>query len=68
MVNVYSYLSVRNFVIADTDENGENWYMTNNSQFTVFGIKVSKLPWVNGKVYMPKCFKIDNKGNFFFNR
>ena len=35
MVNVYSYSSVRNFVIAGTDENGENWYMTNNKQFTV---------------------------------
>ena len=27
--------TVRKFVITDTDENGENWYMTNNNQFTV---------------------------------
>ena len=26
---------VRKFVITDTDENGENLYMTNNNQFTV---------------------------------
>ena len=36
MVNVYLYSSVRYFVIADTDENSENWYMTNNNQFTVY--------------------------------
>ena len=30
----YLYSSVRKFVIMDTDENGENWYMTNNNQFT----------------------------------
>ena len=35
MVNVLLYSSVRNFVIAGTDENGENWYMTNSNQFTV---------------------------------
>ena len=35
MVNVYLYSSVRYFVIAGTDENGENWYMTKNNQFTV---------------------------------
>ena len=35
MVNVYLYSSVRNFVIEGTHENGENWYMTNNNQFTV---------------------------------
>ena len=35
MVKVYLYSSVRNFVIAGTDENGENWYMTNINQFTV---------------------------------
>ena len=36
MVNVYLYSSVRYLiVIAGTDENGENWYMTNNNQFTV---------------------------------
>ena len=29
------YSSVRNFVIAGTEENGENWYMTNNNQFTL---------------------------------
>ena len=29
------YSSVRKFVITDTEENGENWYMTNNNQFTV---------------------------------
>ena len=33
MVNVYLYSSVRNFVVACTDE---NWYITNNNQFTVF--------------------------------
>ena len=32
MINVYLYSSVRNFVIASTDENGEIWYMTNNKQ------------------------------------
>ena len=31
----YLYSSVRNFVKEDTDENDENWYMTNNNQFTV---------------------------------
>ena len=31
----YFYSSVRKFVIEGTDENGENWYMTNNNQFTV---------------------------------
>ena len=31
----YSYSSVRKFVIEDTDENGENWYVTINNQFTV---------------------------------
>ena len=31
----YSYSSVRKFVIKGTDENGKNWYMTNNNQFTV---------------------------------
>ena len=31
----YLYSSVRKFVIEGTDENGENWYMTNNNQFTV---------------------------------
>ena len=36
MVNVYLYSSVRIFVIAGIDENGENWYMTNNNQFTVY--------------------------------
>ena len=30
-----SYSSVRKFVIEGTDENGKNWYMTNNNQFTV---------------------------------
>ena len=36
MVNVvYLYSSVRNFIIEDTNENGENWYMTNNNEFTV---------------------------------
>ena len=35
MVDVYLYSSVRNFVIAGTEEKGENWYMTNNNQFTV---------------------------------
>ena len=33
MVCVYSYSSVRNFVIVGTDE---NWYMMNNNQFTVY--------------------------------
>ena len=28
------YSSVRNFVIAATDENGKNRYITNNNQFT----------------------------------
>ena len=37
----YLYSSVRKFVIMDTDENGENWYMTNNNQFTVFGRRVA---------------------------
>ena len=32
---MYAYSSVRKFVIEGTDENGENWYMTNNNQFTV---------------------------------
>ena len=32
----YLYSSVRIFVIADTDENGENCYMTNNNQFAVY--------------------------------
>ena len=32
----YLYSSVRKFVIGGTDENGENWYMTNNNQFTVY--------------------------------
>ena len=36
MVNVYLYLSVPNFVIVGTDKNGENYYMTNNKQFTVY--------------------------------
>ena len=34
----YLYSSERKFVIADTDKNGKNWYMTNNknnNQFTV---------------------------------
>ena len=31
----YLYSSVRKFVIEGTDENGENWYITNNNQFTV---------------------------------
>ena len=31
--NLYS--SVLKFVIVDTDENGEYWYVTNNNQFTV---------------------------------
>ena len=31
--NLYS--SVHKFVITDTDENDENWYMMNNNQFTV---------------------------------
>ena len=35
MVNVYLFSSVHNFVIAGTDENGENWYMANINQFTV---------------------------------
>ena len=33
----YLYSSVRKFVIEGTDLNGENWYKTNNNQFTVFG-------------------------------
>ena len=32
---LYLYSSVRKFFIEGTDENGENWYMTNNNQFTV---------------------------------
>ena len=28
---IYIHSSVRNFVIAGTDENDENWYMTNNN-------------------------------------
>ena len=35
----FSYSPVREFVISDTDENGENWYMANNNQFTVFEYK-----------------------------
>ena len=38
MVHVHLYSSVHNFVIVPfvgTDKNGENWYMTNNKQFTV---------------------------------
>ena len=35
MVRVYLYSSVHNLVIVGTDENGKNWYMTNNNQFTV---------------------------------
>ena len=31
----FLYSSVYKFVMEDTDENGENWYMTNNKQFTV---------------------------------
>ena len=31
----YLYSSVGKFVNEGTDENGENWYMTNNNQFTV---------------------------------
>ena len=31
----YSYSSVCKFVIGGTDENGENWDMTNDNQFTV---------------------------------
>ena len=34
----YLYSSVRKFVITDT---GENWYMTNNNQFTVFNLPYS---------------------------
>ena len=40
MVNIYVYSSVRNFVIAGTDE---NWYMKNNNQFTVLAIKSTKV-------------------------
>ena len=29
------FSSVHKFAIAGTDENGENWYMTNDKQFTV---------------------------------
>ena len=32
----YLYSSVRKFIIEGTDENGENWYTTNNNQFTVY--------------------------------
>ena len=39
MAHVYLYSSERNVVIAGTDNNGENRYMTNNNQFTVFTYK-----------------------------
>ena len=39
------YSSVCNFVSAGTDENGENWYMTNNNQFTVIPIGLWQLCW-----------------------
>ena len=31
----FLYSSVHKLVIEGTDKNGENWYMTNNNQFTV---------------------------------
>ena len=44
MVKLYLYSSVHNFVIAGTDENGENWYMTNNNQFTAYLHEQEGLP------------------------
>ena len=32
----YENSSDRKFVISGIDENGENWYITNNNKFTVF--------------------------------
>ena len=36
----YSYSSVRKFVNEGAYENGENWYMTKNNQFTVCILKM----------------------------
>ena len=44
--HVYLYWSVRNFVIAGTDENGENWYMTKNNQFTVTDVIKWLFTWI----------------------
>ena len=41
MVKIYLYSPVHSFVIAGTDENGENCYMTNNNHFTVLQKPVS---------------------------
>ena len=45
----YLYSSVRKFIIEGTDENGENWYMTNNNQFTVWAFE-------NTHMHITICF------------